>query len=1078
MRRQTEGADKRVLHIPMNIERQPALFQIRTLARQLFRAPLVIIVLKSDQPLRDAPPIRLPNGVSERTREALLGHLAAHGCFQRSGKQAADLFLDSPAPAGLEQVGFVAGAPLVCEKGLEIGGFFVADSRARRMRTHDLDRLAAIAALAAQEIDRWANAMSLAGGFPSLDSWQSRYLDLFEHAADLVLCQDLRGNITAVNRAAERLIGQPRERLLGRPLADVLAEESREVASQMVLSQYGGGGPESFHLTIAARNGQRRHIDFRTNLLFERGMPSGLIIFGRDITALKQEIAARKEAEAQLRRRMEELSLFGSYLAELFRLQTSEHPSEQDFLQDCLLSGQRILRMTGGLLCRKQEQDWIVQASAAGPELELPAPGAPIRLPLLDEVTDGRQFAGGSVEGPIQAGFRFRSYLAAPVYLDGALHGALVFLSPFVREPASGQDEEILIALATVAGRGLSQRKLREERRLAASLRREMMKGLELVARQTPLDEVLRHLCLAMERLLPESKCAIALLNKGRTFWTIAPSLPYQVGRRMEQLTIDVQPIRDSLLSGESSAGRPLSQEVLAAAVRENQNAWSAHCNDVRDLNVRLAAALPIVSGRDEVRALVGVYGPADQQARSLPAEVLEGISRVVTLALEQSDHSTQLRYLVRRDPLTGLPNRTRLLEHVEERLRRTAAQGGHIALALVDLDGFSLINEALGTHMGDQVLRAAAERLQTWAPAKAFVARAAGDDFAIVLADLTSVEEAERTTRQLIEEFRRPFPVDGDDIYITASIGVSVSPSDGTRATELLGNAESALRRAKRSGKNEIVFFTPATEGEKISRRYLGNAFHGALAAGEFRLSYQPQWSREGHVEVMEVLLGWESSRYGRIAASEFIPIAEETGMIVPIGNWVLQQACARCALWRQEGLAPVRLAVNVSALQFARSDFFDVIVRTIEASGVEPSFIELEITESVIMRNLEDAARRIARLRGFGVRVSIDDFGTGYSSLSYLRELPVDALKIDKSFLQGLAGPSPALSLVQSIVSMAHKIGLRVVAEGVESERQKSLLLQAGCDRLQGNFLSKPLSEEEVRRLLERSHGQSASD
>jgi diguanylate cyclase (GGDEF)-like protein/PAS domain S-box-containing protein len=1078
MRRQAEGADKRVLQIPINVERQPALFHLRTLARQLFRTPLVMIVLKSDQPLRDAPPLRPPNGVSERTRQALLRHLAANGCFQTSGKQAAGFFADSPALAGLEQVGFVAGAPLLSEKGDEIGGLFLVDSRARRIKTLELERLATIAALAAQEIDTWASAMPLFGGFPSLDSWQSRYLDLFEHAADLVLCQDLRGNITAVNQAAERLIGQPRTQLLGRQLADVLDAESREVASQMVLSQYGGGGPESYQLTIVTHDGQRRHIDFRTNLMFERGMPSGLIIFGRDITALKQEIAARKEAETQLRRRMEELSLFGSHLAELFRLQTSEHPSDEDFLQDCLLSGRRILRMTGGLLCRRQEQDWTVESSAAGGGLDLPSSGATVQLAPLDEIAAGRPFVCGSVEGSVQAGFQFRSYLAAPVYLDGALHGALVFLSPLAREPASGQDEEILIALATVVGRGLAQRKLREERRLAASLRQEMMKGLEMVARQSPLDEVLRNLCLAIERLLPNSKCAVALLDKGRTFWTIAPSLPYQVGRRMEQLALNVQPIRDSLRRGEAAAGRPIRPDVLAAAVREDQDAWSAHCADIRELKVQLAAALPIVSGRDEVRALMGVYGPAGELAHPLPAEVLEGISRVMTLALEQSDHSTQLRYLVRRDPLTGLPNRTRLLEHVQERLRKTAAQGGHIALALLDLDGFSLLNEALGAHMGDQVLRAAAARLQSWAPANAFVARTAGDDFAVVLADFTGVEEAEKTTRQLLEEFRRPFPIDGDDIHITASIGVSVSPTDGTQASELLGNAESALRRAKRTGKNDVVFFTPAADVEKTSRRYLGNALHGALEAGEFRLSYQPQWSREGRVEVVEVLLGWDSPRYGRIPASEFIPVAEENGMIVPIGNWVLQEVCARCALWRQEGLAPVRLAVNVSALQFARSDFFDRIVHTLQESGVEPSFIELEITESVIMRNLEDAARRIARLRGLGVRISIDDFGTGYSSLSYLRELPVDALKIDKSFLQGLAAPSAALSLVQSIVSMAHKIGLRVVAEGVETEHQRILLLQAGCDRLQGNFLSRPLNEEQVRRLLPRSQAHAASD
>ncbi len=1047
---------------------RPALYQIQDLARHLFKVPVVLTLLRPGQPLREPLARALPHNFSAGAETFLLDRLAEGKCLILLGKEAAAPFAGSPSPAGLPRVSFLAGAPLLIDGHSVGGGVFLLDSRNRRQPASAMDGLRDVAALLARELRGWMAVLPNIGDFAPIDSWQSRYRELFEQAADIVLTHDLRGNVTAVNQAAERLTGYTRDELLQMSLLDLMAPESREAASQMVLSRYGGGATHSDQLIVRTRDDRRRHIDFRTHLLFDRGLPSGLIVFGREITALKQEIAARQAVESRLRQRTLELSLFGSHLAELFRLQTTEHPSEEDFLLDCLASGRNIFGMPTALVCRRQRESWIVQASIIDLEIEPRAPGSPVHLPLLNRMQDGLSLAGEFTDGS-SGPAAVRSYLAAPIHVEGEFYGAAVFLSRHVREPASGQDEEILVALASVVGRGLEQRKLIEDRRRAAALQQEMMNGLELIARQTPLDEVLRRICLAAEDLAPESKCAVLLVDGNRTFWTIAPSLPYQVCRRMERLAIDLSVIQAAMQSGETSPGKPLSPAVFRKTHDPGEASWKTHWLDIESLQLQLIAALPVVCARD-LRAFVVLYAPDRWPHEDVPSEVLEGLCRITTLALEQSDHTTQLRYLVRRDPLTGLPNRTRLLERVEELLRRTAAQGGHVALAAADLDGFSLLNEALGVHIGDQLLLAVAKRVQDWAPAQTMVARVAGDDFVVVLPNLASFEEAERQVRSLLEEIRRPFVIEGDHVYVTASIGASVSPNDGTSATELLGNAESAVRRAKNDGKNDIAFFAPAGAGERSSRRYLSNSLHGALASGEFHLSFQPQWTREGGVEVIEVLLGWTSPKHGRVPASEFIPLAEENGMIVPIGNWVLSQSCARSVEWQRAGLPAIRLALNVSALQFARSDFFDRVAHTLEISGLDPSLLELEITESVIMRNLDDAARRIARLRAFGVRVSIDDFGTGYSSLSYLRELPVDALKIDRSFLQGLTAPSAALSLVQSIVSMAHKIGLRVVAEGVETEEQRQLLLQAGCDRLQGNLLSRPLPEDGLLPLLAR--------
>jgi diguanylate cyclase (GGDEF)-like protein len=410
-----------------------------------------------------------------------------------------------------------------------------------------------------------------------------------------------------------------------------------------------------------------------------------------------------------------------------------------------------------------------------------------------------------------------------------------------------------------------------------------------------------------------------------------------------------------------------------------------------------------------------------------------------------------RIETLTRNDPLTGLPNRRNLNEHVGTLAASLRQGGAGFALLVVDLDHFRQINDTLGQDIGDQVLLDVARRIQSCLRTDDLLARLGGDQYALVLG---SAEEraAEATARRVLNVVAQPCNVAGAQFTLTCSIGGALAPSHGLNGDDLVRHAESAMRAAKACGRAGYRLHQKRAEGDRRSHMALDHAMRQALVSGRFRLQYQPQVRMaDDRIVGAEALLRWRDPELGEVPPSRFIPVAEESGFIVPIGDWVLSQAVRQAALWLQRGHA-MPVAVNVSALQFQQAHFVDRVASMLAISGLPPHLLELEITETILLHDAADALQRLQALSHIGVRLSIDDFGTGYSSLAYLKRFPIDKLKIDRSFIKDLPGSDSDAAIVRAILQMARALGKRVIAEGVETAEQRAFLLAAGCEEFQG--------------------------
>ncbi len=430
------------------------------------------------------------------------------------------------------------------------------------------------------------------------------------------------------------------------------------------------------------------------------------------------------------------------------------------------------------------------------------------------------------------------------------------------------------------------------------------------------------------------------------------------------------------------------------------------------------------------------------------------------------------LSYRAMHDLLTGLPNRRLVEDRLAQEIRRACRDHTQVALFYIDLDRFKLVNDTLGHVLGDALLRQVAYRLHNCKRAADTLARLGGDEF-LLLAVVPDQAAARAIAERLADAFARHFHVRGHDLFIGASIGISLYPSDGTDITTLQRNADSAMYAAKRRGLHSFQFFSPELGAAALERLQLENDLRRAIDRGEFELHYQPLFDlKTNRVVAYEALLRWHHPERGLVPPSKFIPIAEETGLIIRIGRWVLEQACRMAMLRLQHGLEPVRFGVNVSVFQFAQPDFVTGVADVLRASGMDPHWLELEVTESIFMQDVADSARKITELRQSGISISIDDFGTGYSSFSYLQRLPIDALKIDRSFVQDIGTLPNVISLLRAMASLAKSLGMRVVVEGIETEEQLRAVREIGCDEAQGYLfgMPAPAGKTALERLSER--------
>ncbi len=437
------------------------------------------------------------------------------------------------------------------------------------------------------------------------------------------------------------------------------------------------------------------------------------------------------------------------------------------------------------------------------------------------------------------------------------------------------------------------------------------------------------------------------------------------------------------------------------------------------------------------------------------------GVARNIT---EKIAAEERIRHLAQHDELTGLPNRTAFNQNVNHAINRALRYGRTLAILFLDLDRFKLINDTLGHEAGDRALEEIAERLRGCMRGSDMIARFGGDEFVILIEEFTAPSDVTGVVNKLLGAVKAPLKHKGQEFSLSASVGISTFPDDGKDAQTLLKNADIAMYRAKDKGRNTFQFYSAEMNVHSVERLALESSLRMALERREFLLHYQPKVEiNSGRIVGMEALIRWQHPELGLVFPEQFIPLAEETGLIVPIGEWVLRTACSQNRAWQQQGMRPLRIAVNLSARQFMHERLLEDVAEVLKQTGLDAQFLELELTESTVMQNPEKTIKILNAFKAMGIHLAIDDFGTGYSSLAYIKQFPIDSLKVDQSFIEDIPSDENDVAITKAIIAMAQSLKLKVVAEGVENAGQLSFLRDHICDQMQGYYCSKPLSEHD---------------
>ena len=607
------------------------------------------------------------------------------------------------------------------------------------------------------------------------------------------------------------------------------------------------------------------------------------------------------------------------------------------------------------------------------------------------------------------------------------------------------------------------------ERKLADALRDGQGQVLEMIAMSAPLDKVLEHLVLLVESQLKGIVGSVLLLDeKGTRLRSgAAPNLPAAYAKAIEVLPIEAK------AASIGTAAYRMETVVVADVLTHPQ--WQDYKGQAVELGFRSCWSTPILSHQGTVVGIFALHAKEPREPTDAEMRLIDIATRITGIAIERKLAEDRIHFMANHDALTGLPNRALLEDRLSQAILHAQRDDQWVTTLFADIDNFKLVNDGLGHNAGDELLKMLAKRMSACIRVTDTVVRLGGDEFVIVLPDQPKNADAIlQIVRKLQTAISEPIRLNNRDVTITASIGVASYPDDGADADTLLAAADAAMYRAKEVGRDNFQFYTPELNIKVQGKFLLQEELRNAVARSEFVLHYQPQVDlRTGHVFAVEALIRWNHPTLGVIAPMKFIPTAEETGLIAPIGEWVLNEACRQNKAWQSEGLPPMVVCVNVSARQFKDKNLAARVARALEASGLEGKYLELEVTESLIMQDFDLAVVTMEELKGLGVHLSIDDFGTGYSSLSALKTFPVSRLKIDKSFIDGLLTNENDKAVTSAVISLGQKLNLRVIAEGVENDAQAAFLRNINCDEMQGYLFSKPLPAKAIEELLKaRSH------
>ena len=602
------------------------------------------------------------------------------------------------------------------------------------------------------------------------------------------------------------------------------------------------------------------------------------------------------------------------------------------------------------------------------------------------------------------------------------------------------------------------------DRRLANLLRDGQAQILEMIATSAPLETILDALARLVESQLSGILCSVLLVDKDgrRLRHGAAPSLAPEYVKALDGIEIGPH-------AGSCGAAAFRRQPVIVTDILADP-LWTDFRDLAKPYGYRSCWSTPILSDRGETLAAFAMYSRSVRAPTSVEARLLELAVHIAGIAIARRRAEERIQFMASHDALTGLPNRGRLGEQMAEALLAAAQHGSWLCVAYIDFDNFKDVNDSLGHSAGDSLLKTMAERMVASVDPNDMVARLAGDEFVVALIDPPKDTAAIGAKLHRIRtSVVAPVEIEGRSFRITGSFGAAIYPRDGATAETLLTNADAAMYSAKESGGDGLVFYTPEINANLRERLLLLEELRNADPSRDFVLHYQPQVDlRSGEVFAVEALIRWRHARFGLAPPAKFIPIAEESGLIVPIGDWALREACRQNKAWQDAGLAPIAVSVNVSARQFREDHIVGAVAEALAESGLEPKYLELELTESLVMEDVDRAIDTMKELRALGVRLSIDDFGTGYSSLSALKRFPVERLKIDRSFIKDLPENEDDRAVVSAVISLGQKLNLRVIAEGVETEAQVSFLRENHCDELQGYHFSRPIAAADIPELL----------